>query len=71
MSLRTLVDYRGNAPTQASDMWSLAVSEFTSREIHVIKRALAIAALAVERVTEGSHPEDANLKTLLIKLVKI
>jgi hypothetical protein len=46
------------------------MAEFTSREMHVIKRALAIAALAVERVTEGSHSDDANLKALLIKLVK-
>ena len=60
----------GNARTQASDIWSLAVAEFTSREMHVIKRALAIAALAVERVTERSHSDDANLKALLIKLVE-
>ena len=45
-------------------MWSLAVAEFTSREMHLIKRALAIAALAVERVTERSHSDDANLKAL-------
>jgi len=49
-------------------MWSFAVAEFTSREMHVVKRALAIAALAVERVTERSHSDDANLKELLIKL---
>jgi hypothetical protein len=60
----------GNARTQARDIWSLAVAEFTSREMHVIKRALAIAALAVERVTERSNSDDANLKALLIKLVK-
>ena len=38
--------------------------------MHLIKKALAIAALAVERMTEHSHSDDANLKALLIKLVK-
>jgi hypothetical protein len=32
--------------------------KFTGREIHLIKRALAIATLAVERAAERSHPDD-------------
>jgi hypothetical protein len=64
--LRTFIGFRGTP----AHMWSFAVAEFTSREMHVVKRALAIAALAVERVTERSHSDDANLKELLIKLVK-
>jgi hypothetical protein len=66
MSLRTFIGFR----VTPVHMWSLAVAEFTSREMHLIKRALAIAALAVERMTEHSHSDDANSKALLIKLVK-
>ena len=55
MSLRTFIGFRGTP----AHMWSFAVAEFTSREMHLIKRALAIA-----------HSDDANLKALLIKLVK-
>jgi len=46
------------------------VAEFTSREIHLIKRALAIATLAVERATDRSHSGDADMKALLVKLVE-
>jgi hypothetical protein len=44
--------------------------KFTGREIHLIKRALAIATLAVERAAERSHPDDADMKSLLLKLVE-
>ena len=54
----------------ASDKWGLAVSEFTDREMYLIKRALAIATLAVERATERSHADDADMKALLVKLVE-
>jgi hypothetical protein len=72
--------YRGHAScdgplstgrySRASDIRSVAVAEFTSREMHLIKRVLATSTLAVERVTEGLHSDDENMKSLLVKLVK-
>ena len=46
------------------------MAEFTGREMHSIRRALAIATIAVERVTERSHSGDAGMKALLVKLVE-
>ena len=46
------------------------MAEFTGREMHLIRRALAIATIAVERVTERSHSGDAGMKALLVKLVE-
>jgi hypothetical protein len=38
--------------------------------MHLIKKALAIATLAVERTAERLHSDDANMKALLVKLVE-
>jgi hypothetical protein len=46
------------------------VAEFMGREMHLIKKALAIATLAVERRAERLRSDDANMKALLIKLVE-
>jgi len=46
------------------------MAEFSDREIHIIKRALAIATLAVERDGERSRSCAADIKLLLTKLVE-
>ena len=46
------------------------MADFTGREMHLIKRALALTTPAVERATERSHSGDADMKALLVKLVE-
>ena len=46
------------------------MAEFSDREFHIMKRALAIATLAVEREGERSCSGAADIKLLLTKLVE-
>ena len=72
MSFRTLRDLPGAMPARwpsvsgksrsSQRCMSFAVAEFASREIHLIKRALAIATLAVEWATDRSHSGDADMQ---------
>jgi hypothetical protein len=53
-------------------MGSLAVVELTDRKLHLVKKALAIATLAIERKPGPfqSRSDQADMKALLDELIE-
>ena len=54
------------------DSGGLAVAEFTDRKLHLVKKALAIATLAIERQPGPfqSTSDQADMKALLDELIE-
>jgi hypothetical protein len=57
--------------TAIEDSRSLAVAQFTGRELHLVKKALAIAVLAIERQPGPfqSTSDQADMKAMLDRLI--
>jgi hypothetical protein len=54
------------------DSGGLAVAEFTDQKLHLVKKALAIATLAIERQSGPfqSTSDQADMKALLDELIE-